>query len=131
MNEKRGRAGKGPLIMDAQLQGGAEIKVARAAARGITGHQGGSFYGGNKEGVGWSSSAETPMACYLLSAPTGTPAGFAMAEGRRGWHSVLLIKHNGYLPSGSSTPSRIVSNIIPRRRNTGGGGFRPFRRFRR
>ena len=124
MNAKRARSGKGPFIMDAEMQEGAQIKVERAAKLGITGHQGGSFYGGNKEGVGWNSGQEDPLACYLLTAPEGTPAGFAMAHGRKGWHSVLLIKHNGYLPSGSSGP---VRRMVPSRPNRG----RFFRRFRR
>ena len=104
-NRQRAARGLGPLSLDPQLQRGAEIKVARAARLGITGHQGGSFYGGNKEGVGWSTN-QTAMACYLYSAPAGTPAGVAMAQGRRGWHTVLLIKHNGYLPSGATGPAR-------------------------
>lgn len=115
MNEKRARSGKGPLTYNETMTKGAEIKVARAARLGITGHQGGSFYGGNKEGAGWSSAREEPMACYLFSAPTGTPAGFAMAKGRRGWHSLLLIKHNGYLPSGATrAPGRRLLRIFRR-----------------
>jgi hypothetical protein len=60
------------------------------------------MYGANKEGAGYSSRSETPMACYLMSAPEGTPAGFAMAKGPDGWHSLLLIKYRGYLNSGRS-----------------------------
>ena len=125
-NTKRATAGLGPLGYDPEMTRGAQIKADRAAALGIRGHQGGSMYGGNKEGVGWSSGPETPSACYLMTAPAGTPSGFAMAQGRRGWHSVLLINHGGRLPSGASSGG-------PMRRLFGGRIFsgRFLERFRR
>jgi len=125
-NTKRATAGLGPLGYDPEMTRGAQIKADRAAALGIRGHQGGSMYGGNKEGVGWSSGPETPSACYLMTAPAGTPSGFAMAQGRRGWHSVLLINHGGRLPSGASGGG-------PMRRLFGGRIFsgRFLERFRR
>jgi hypothetical protein len=126
-NAKRAKAGLGPLGYDPEMTRGAQIKADSAAANRIKGHQGGSMYGGNKEGVGWSSGPETPAACYLMTAPAGTPSGFAMAHGEAGWHSVLLISHDVRLSSGkiSSGPLR---RMIPNR----GGGWRPFGgRFRR
>ena len=103
-NAQRARRGLGPLVRSSQLTAGAISKARRIAAgeRARKGfrrsmHLGGSFYGGNKEGVG-SSSRRQVSACYLYSAPAGTPAGVGLVQGRGGaWYTCLLIKYGGRL----------------------------------
>jgi len=115
LNRKRAARGLGPLVADSNLMHGALTKCQRAVQIGRWGHQGGSMYGANKEGVGMSSGSKSFNSCYAISAPAGTPAGAALLQARNGsWYSVLLIRHNGYLPSGSSGPGRFFPGLFRR-----------------
>ncbi len=111
LNERRANQGKGPLVPDPALMAHALTKATTAASRGIRGHIGGSLGGANKEGAGFSS-AKSFHACYADSAPAGTLCGAAIVQGSRGWHSLLLIRHSGYLPSGATvSPRRILQRF--------------------
>ncbi len=112
LNERRSSNGLGPLVADPSLMAHALTKAMTAARRGIRGHIGGSLGGANKEGAGFSTS-KSFHACYADSAPAGTLCGAAIVEGGSGWHSLLLIHHSGYLPSGATggAPRRILRRL--------------------
>ncbi len=112
LNERRSSNGLGPLVADPSLMAHALTKAMTAARRGIRGHIGGSLGGANKEGAGFSTS-KSFHACYADSSPAGTLCGAAIVQGRNGWHSLLLIRHSGYLPSGATggAPRRVLRRL--------------------
>ena len=68
----------------------ASTKASQAASRGIKGHLGGGFGGGNAEGVGFSTySAQNALnnCCF-----TGqrTVAGSSVVRGGDGWYAVKI-----------------------------------------
>lgn len=102
-NRQRANRSLGSLVPDPSLEALALERATRAASGRVRGHLGGSLGDASKEGIGYGSGREF-RACYLYTAPTGTPAGAAIVQGSDGlFYSCLLLDYPGSLATGSTS----------------------------